>query len=105
MTHDVHVSRTAQVAINEYASYLATEQQAPQAASQMLERIWDGISSLETFPCRCPLAPENKFSKLEVRMLRVNAMLILFTASDDAKRVDVLAVRHGRQQPLTRLDR
>lgn len=103
MTYHVIVDSEAETAIEAYARYLAIDQQVPQAAANMLERIWDVIDSLEAFPHRCPLALENDVSPLEIRMLRIKSVLLLYTVDEDNRQVSVLAFRHGRQEPIDNL--
>ena len=68
-----------------------------ESADRWFYDIYDTIGSLEIFPERCPLAPENKFLKTEIREIfhgrRQNKYRILFTVSE--KEVHVLHVRHG----------
>ena len=59
--------------------------------------IVDAIATLESFPTRCHLAPENESFPFELRQLRHgkrrNAYRILFTIQED--RVHVLHIRHS----------
>jgi plasmid stabilization system protein ParE len=61
------------------------------------------IGSLATFPSRCPLAPENQDSPVEVRQLlygrRPHVYRILFAIEGDL--VQVLHIRHGRRRPIS----
>jgi plasmid stabilization system protein ParE len=72
------------------------------AADHWFNGIYDTIGSLEIFPERCPLAPENEFFKAEIREIfhgrRQYKYRILFTASENA--VHVLHVRHGARLAL-----
>ena len=99
MTYRVEVEANTHAKIREYIRYLAIEQQAPQAAELMLRRIWDAIDSLETFPGRCPLAPENEFREPEIRMRLVGPCLILFTKDEESSLVTIIGFRHGRALP------
>ena len=67
------------------------------AADRWFEAIYDTIATLQSFPERCPLAPENKFFAFEIRELlhgrRQHKYRILFTVAGN--RVHVLHVRHG----------
>jgi len=64
--------------------------------------IYDAIATLEIFPERAPLAPENKFLKTEIREIfhgrRQNRYRILFTVTENE--VHVLHVRHGARLAL-----
>ena len=62
----------------------------------------DTIGSLETFPERCPLAPETDFFEPEIRQIfhgrRQHRYRILFTIGE--RSVHVLHVRHGARLRL-----
>src|SRR5262245_53021163 len=74
----------------------------PQAAALWVPGIVEAINSLEQFPARCPLAPENGHFDEEIRQLlygaRRDVFRILFTIQEDT--VHVLHIRHGAQQYL-----
>lgn len=62
----------------------------------------EAIASLATLPARCPMAPENPDSPVELRQLlygrRPHVYRILFTIEGNT--VYVLHVRHGRRKPV-----
>jgi plasmid stabilization system protein ParE len=68
-----------------------------EAADRWFNSIYDTIGSLETFPERCPLAPESKFFNREIRETfhgrRQHKFRVLFTVTE--MEVRVLHVRHG----------
>ena len=74
----------------------------PQAADHWFNGLYDTIGSLETFPERCPLAPESEFLNCEIRETfhgrRQHKYRILFTVAADE--VHVLHVRHGARLAL-----
>lgn len=96
----VIVELPAQKDIAEAHLWLAERE--PAAADRWFDKIYDTIGSLEIFPERCPLAPENKFLKTEIREIfhgrRQNKYRILFTVSENE--VHVLHVRHGARLAL-----
>lgn len=67
------------------------------AATRWNNRLLEVIFSLDTFPQRCPLAPESEFLNREIREIfhgrRQYKYRILFTITENA--VHVLHVRHG----------
>jgi plasmid stabilization system protein ParE len=73
-----------------------------EAANRWFDSIYDTIGSLETFPERCPLAPEGRFLNREIREIfhgrRQYKYRILFTVSENE--VHVLHVRHGARLAL-----
>ena len=100
--------RTCRVIISEpaerdiEAAYRWLVQRDPLAAIRWYNRLLEVICSLDTFPERCPLAPENKYLKSEVRQVlhgrRQHKYRILFDIKDDEVRV--LHVRHGARLAL-----
>ena len=72
------------------------------AAICWYNRLLEVVFSLEIFPERCPLAPETKSFKRQVRPIfhgrRLNKYRILFAVSEG--KVHVLHVRHSARLPL-----
>lgn len=101
MIYHVIIQPQAEADLN--AAYLRRRVHASQAAARWFAGIVEAINSLEQFPRRCPLAPENDYFEEEIRQLlygrRDNVYRILFTIQDDT--VHVLHVRHGAQRHLT----
>ena len=101
MTYHVIIQPQAEAEIE--AAYLWKYDNSPQAAARWFAGIVEAINSLDQFPVRCPLAPENEHFTQEIRQLlygpRNDIYRILFTIQGDA--VHVLHVRHGAQQHLT----
>ena len=73
-----------------------------EAAIRWYNRLLEMIFSLDMFPKRCPLAPENEFFNVEIREIfhsrRQHKYRILFTMSENE--VHVLHVRHGARLAL-----
>jgi plasmid stabilization system protein ParE len=94
----------AQQDIAEARSWLAERE--PEAAERWFKSIYDTIGSLETFPERCPLAPESKSFQTEIREIfhgrRQHRYRILFTVTE--KEVHVLHVRHGARLALGEIE-
>lgn len=76
-------------------------QQAGDAGERWFVALRAAITSLASLPSRCPLAPENRDSPVEVRQLlygrRPHVYRILFAVEGDV--VQVLHIRHGRRRP------
>jgi plasmid stabilization system protein ParE len=100
MTYHVVIQPNAEAELD--AAYRYRHARAPQAAVQWFAGIVEAINSLEQFPARCPLAPENGHFAEEIRQLlygaRRDVFRILFTIQGDT--VHVLHIRHGAQQYL-----
>jgi plasmid stabilization system protein ParE len=77
-------------------------EQEAEAAIRWYNRLLEVIFSLDTFPERCPLAPESEFFNSEIREIfhgrRQHKYRILFTVSES--KVHVLHVRHGARLAL-----
>jgi plasmid stabilization system protein ParE len=84
------------------AAYTWIAEQDADVAARWYNRLMEIIFSLDTFPERCPLAPENKFLKAEIREIfhgrRRHKYRILFTVGESE--VHVLHVRHGARLAL-----
>ena len=97
---NVIVELPAQRDIAEARLWLAERE--PDAAERWFNSIYDTIGSLETFPERCPLAPESKSFNTEIREIfhgrRQHKYRILFTVSENE--VHVLHIRHGARRAL-----
>jgi plasmid stabilization system protein ParE len=65
-------------------------------------RIFEAIWTLESFPERCPLAPESMSLETEIRQRIIGDDRALFTV--DRRTVFVLHVRHGHREPATKED-
>ena len=96
----VIVELPAQRDIAEARLWLAERE--PDAADRWFNSIYDTIGSLEIFPERCPLAPESKTLRTEIREIfhdrRHHKYRILFTVTSDE--VHILHVRHGARLAL-----
>lgn len=103
MTFEIHIAPQAKDAIKTHLAYIAVNQQSPLIASRVGQRIYDSITTLSTFPHRCPIAPESDFSDHLIRMLVIDGCPVLFTVDDHKSIVRVLAFRHGRQLLLKNL--
>jgi plasmid stabilization system protein ParE len=83
-------------------AYAWLAEQDADAATRWYNRLLEVIFSLDTFPERCPLAPENKILKAEIREIfhgrRQNKYRILFNVAEN--KVHVLHVRHGARLAL-----
>lgn len=99
MTYRVIVTDSALERIEEYGTYIAVDQQAPEAAARWLKRVLDASETLSEVPRRCALAPENEHTPYEVRWHAVGEFLLLFTVVEKDSSVYVIGARHGRRLP------
>ncbi len=100
MKYRVVVLSAAQKEITEAYQWLY--QQSPEQADDWLSGLDNAIRSLDTFPARCPLAPESNVFNEQLRRLLYGrgrgAYRILFAITDDT--VVVLRVRHSARDML-----
>ena len=98
--HQVIILPAAERDIGEAYEWLA--ERDAEAAIRWYNRLLEVIFSLDTFPERCPLAPESEFFNAEIREIfygrRQYKYRILFTVGENE--VHVLHVRHGARLAL-----
>jgi plasmid stabilization system protein ParE len=79
-------------------AYRWIQKSSPQNAARWYNRLLDKIYTLEEFPTRCSIAPENDTFDVEVRQLLFGNYRILFWI--DGRAVRVLHIRHGARRHL-----
>ena len=83
-------------------AYSWIAENAPEGAKRWADDLDDAMHSLEDFPRRCPIAPESKFFRLEIRQMlfgkHSGIYRVLFTVHKDE--VHVLYVRHCARRHL-----
>lgn len=101
MDFRVDLSEQAQRDVAAIYDWLLAEH-AGDAGERWFVALRAAISSLAAFPSRCPVAPENQDSPVEVRQLlygnRPHVYRILFTI--EGSTVQVLHIRHGRRRRI-----
>ena len=96
MNYQVITEPQAEAGIHEAFRWIAED--SPTNAFRWEQGLEAAVDSLETFPERCPLAPESEAFGYEIRQLLFGSYRILFTIRGPA--VHVLHVRHGARQHL-----
>lgn len=96
------VELTLQAETEAEAAYLWIQQDSPSDAARWWNGLVNAILSLETFPNRCPLAPESEWFDQEIRQRlygkRAGCFRILFTVRKE--KVLVLHIRRSTMQFL-----
>jgi len=95
MKYVVIIQPRAESDIDQAAEWIA--QDSPTNAARWYDGLTKAIFSLQDFPARCSVAPENGTFPGVIRQLLYGSYRILFTVKDDA--VHVLHVRHGARSP------
>lgn len=99
MAFEVELTSTAAMEVEEDLEWLSQRNQ--EAAKRCLEGLLAAFKSLEQFPERCAIAPENEAFAEEIRLLvhefsKQRKYRILFTVSGQT--VYILHVRHGARK-------
>ena len=76
MTYNVDIPDIVRDKIREQAYFIARDK--PRTALDWYDKIFEDILSLEEFPDRCPIAPENKHFSFELRHLLIGNYRTLF---------------------------
>ena len=101
MAFRVEIAAAAQIEADEILKWLI-EQRAGETGLRWFRALYDAIDSLETFPQRCPVAPENNVFPEEIRHLlygrKPHQYRILFTIEGET--VLITHIRHSRRQTL-----
>ena len=83
-------------------AYLWIAARDADAAARWFNRLLEVVATLETFPERCPRAPESAQLRMEIRQIlhgrRQHKYRVLFNVC--GKIVNVLHVRHGARLPI-----
>ncbi len=87
----VRISQTAERDIDEIWRFVSQENK--EAASRFVLRLQEKVSTLETFPARCPLIPENDLIGTEYRHLIDGDYRMIFRVS--GRIVYVLRIIHS----------
>lgn len=101
MRYEVVVQPAAEAELEECYRYIWKD--APERAARWRRLVISKALSLERFPTRCPLAPENGAFGYEVRHLIVGVYRLLFTIDHGARKVHILHVRHGARRHLQKI--
>ncbi len=97
MSYQIILEADAEQDIDAATAWLAQYEPAKAVARHF--DVMEAIDSLQTFPLRCPLAPESVTYGVAIRQLIFQNYRILYLVVRQT--VYVLRVRHGRQDTLT----
>ncbi len=102
MKYAVEVTDTAEAELDSAYCWLRDEY-SPDYAARWRERLLDAVTTLETFPERCPLAPEGRLVRRKIRQLlygkRHGAYRLLFEIQE--RTVYILHIRHAARRHLS----
>lgn len=89
--YQVDITRSAEKDVEEIWTYIAVD--SPNEATKFILKLEEQVSTLERFPLRCPLIPENLILGTENRHLIFGNYRTIFRIS--GKAVYVLRIIHG----------
>lgn len=105
ITYALRLHRRARADMDDARRLIANLLDAPEGRRWQAELL-ETISTLATFPNRCPIARESRLFQREIRQLNhKQSYRILFTvveAAEEAPFVFILHIRHGARRPMTR---
>lgn len=87
----VNITRSAEKDVEEIWTYISAD--SPPEASKFILKLEEQVSTLERFPLRCPLIPENAILGTENRHLVYGNYRTIFRIA--GKMVYVLRIIHG----------
>jgi toxin ParE1/3/4 len=87
----VNITRSAEKDVEEIWTYIAADN--PAEAAKFLLKLEEQVSTLERFPLRCPLIPENAILGTDNRHLLYGNYRTIFRIA--GKMVHVLRIIHG----------
>lgn len=96
--YEVVVQPGAEIEIENAYQFIARD--SPERAERWRERLLAKVVSLERWPRRCPVAPENDAFDEEIQHLLCGSYRLVFTVLEPKREVHVLHVRHVRRRAL-----
>jgi toxin ParE1/3/4 len=84
--------------LDEIFTYIALDQQSPQNAQRVIDRLVKDIYSLEFMPHRCAKVRTKRFTGGVYRKLISKPYVTVFRIDDRLKAVYVVSIRHGAQK-------
>ncbi len=97
MRYSVDVTEPAKQDVLDIARYISAELGVPKAAFDMVDKLGEGMQSLETNPKRHALVRDDRLAAKGYRMLPVKNYLIFYKVDEQARLVDVVRILHGRR--------
>jgi len=96
-TWHVDITDSAEKDIDGIYTYIAEKLIEPVTAWNQVERIYDGIFSLDKMPERCPLLQEEPWRSMGLRKLTVDNYLVIFELQESVDIVSIIAVIYSKR--------
>ena len=103
--YNVRITPQAEQSMQEIASYIAVDLMEPQTAVKLLRTLKKAVDSLDMFPGRIHLTPEEPWHSLGIRRLVVKNYYVYFWIDETNLCVHVTDVIYaGQDQPAQLAD-
>ena len=99
----LRITRRTKQSVREIAYYIRDELKAPEASVAWVLRIRSGIKSLQTFPTKIQLTPEDPWRDLGVRRKPVGNFYIYFLVFEELSLIRVIDVIYQRREQIMSL--
>ena len=93
----VDITDSAENDIDEIYTHIAEKFIEPVTAWNQVERIYNGIFSLDKMPERCPLLQEEPWRSKGLRKLTVDNYFVIFEIQESVDIVSIIAVVYNRR--------
>jgi len=100
LTYIVKLTKKALAEAEAYAQYILDQSNDNMASNKWWDGFLDPMFSLEALPGRCPLLPEGRYLRVEVRYLLYESHRLIFQI--ERGEVQILRVYHASKKPLTK---
>jgi toxin ParE1/3/4 len=93
------VNLTARVAAQLQDVFEYIEEDSPENARRMIQRLMDAIDSLDILPHRYKVLEESDSLGEEIRSMVVKPFLVRYHINESAGVVTIVSIRHGARRP------
>ena len=93
----VNITDSAERDIDEIYNHIAEKLIEPATAWNQIERIYNGIFTLDKMPQRCPLLQEEPWQSKGLRKLTVDNYFVIFEIQESIDIVNIIAVLYSRR--------
>ena len=104
MAFQVDITDPALIDAEDYVRFIRDVRREPETSERWFRGLVEAIYSLEEFPERCPVIPEQDDFPFEIRHLIYFSHRIIFGVRHDNRSVVVYRVYHGSRRGLSRED-
>lgn len=101
--YEVKITKQALGQMKEIVHYISHELLAPEAATNLLDKMEVAIDSLSEMPDRMSLVDEKPWNSKGIRKIIVKNFLIYFWIDEEHKRVQVTAVVFEKRDQVKQL--